>query len=175
MSILFEVVTLCAAINPEDKMPLIRISIIATITFLIDRITKWLVVEWLDLAARFKIEVAPPFLNFVMAWNEGVNFGLFGDSGAATRYFLIVLAMVIVIGLLFWARNKPGWKIPIFAGLIIGGALGNVLDRFIYGAVADFLNMSCCGINNPYAFNIADVAIFAGAFGLILFSDEKTR
>ena len=52
---------------------------------------------------------------------------------------------------------------------LIGGALGNVLDRVLYGAVADFLNMSCCGIENPYAFNVADIAIFAGAFGLVLF------
>ena len=49
------------------------------------------------------------------------------------------------------------------AGVVIGGALGNAWDRLQYGAVADFMNMSCCGIDNPYAFNIADVAIFAGA------------
>ncbi|MBV1904257.1 MAG: signal peptidase II, partial [Marinosulfonomonas sp.] len=51
--------------------------------------------------------------------------------------------------------------------------LGNVADRLIYGAVADFLNMSCCGINNPYAFNVADIAVFAGAIGLILFAGNK--
>ena len=49
---------------------------------------------------------------------------------------------------------------------------GNVVDRVIYGAVADFLNMSCCGINNPYAFNVADIAIFAGAIGLAFLSDD---
>lgn len=53
--------------------------------------------------------------------------------------------------------------------------MGNVLDRVVYGAVADFLNMSCCGFTNPYAFNIADVAIFAGAFGLIFFADPKRK
>ena len=55
----------------------------------------------------------------------------------------------------------------IFIGLVIGGALGNVFDRLYHGAVVDFLNMSCCGINNPFSFNIADVWVFAGAFGLI--------
>jgi len=55
------------------------------------------------------------------------------------------------------------------AGLVIGGALGNVADRLLYGYVLDFLNMSCCGLNNPYVFNLADVFIFAGAAGLILF------
>jgi signal peptidase II len=54
--------------------------------------------------------------------------------------------------------------------LLVGGALGNVVDRVIYGAVADFLNMSCCGFTNPYAFNVADISIFAGAIGLALFS-----
>ena len=56
---------------------------------------------------------------------------------------------------------------------MIGGALGNAFDRLVYGAVADFLNMSCCGIDNPYAFNIADIAIFAGAIGLAFFNSPK--
>jgi signal peptidase II len=59
------------------------------------------------------------------------------------------------------------------AGLLIGGALGNIIDRIYYGAVVDFLNMSCCGINNPYSFNVADVFVFAGAFGLVLFSSPN--
>ena len=62
----------------------------------------------------------------------------------------------------------------IAAGFLIGGALGNVIDRLLYGAVADFLNMSCCGFNNPYAFNVADVAIFIGAIG-IAFADSGTE
>jgi signal peptidase II len=70
-----------------------------------------------------------------------------------------------------WTRREAGSKpVQISAGLLIGGALGNVVDRVAYGAVADFLNMSCCGIENPYAFNVADVAIFAGAIGLVVFS-----
>ena len=56
--------------------------------------------------------------------------------------------------------------------MLIGGALGNVVDRVVYGAVADFLNMSCCGIENPFAFNVADVAIFVGAIGLVLFTGK---
>ena len=59
------------------------------------------------------------------------------------------------------------------AGLLIGGALGNVVDRLLYGAVADFINMSCCCISNPYAFNVADIAIFIGAFGVVLWGGTK--
>ncbi|MDD9978204.1 MAG: signal peptidase II, partial [Boseongicola sp.] len=58
---------------------------------------------------------------------------------------------------------------------VIGGALGNVIDRVIYGAVADFLNMSCCGFDNPWSFNVADIAIFVGAAGLILFSGNSSK
>ena len=140
--------------------------------FLIDQLSKYLVVHTLDLANVGRIEVLPPFLVFRMAWNTGVNFGLL--SGADMRWVLIAVALVITAAVLIWVRREGGnrWA-QIGAGLLAGGALGNVIDRLIYGAVADFLNMSCCGIDNPFAFNVADVAIFVGAFGLILFTGEK--
>jgi len=65
--------------------------------------------------------------------------------------------------------------VQISTGLLIGGALGNVVDRVVYGAVADFLNMSCCGWNNPFSFNVADITIFAGAIGLVLLSGGSPR
>lgn len=156
-------------------MPLLRTLTMATIIFAIDQITKYIVVISMNLEQRLYIEMYPPYLNFVMAWNEGVNFGLFGSNDDFTRYALITLAFVIIGGLVFWVRNKPGWLVPISVGVIIGGAMGNVMDRFIYGAVADFLNMSCCGFHNPFAFNVADIAIFFGAFLLIVFGDPKKK
>jgi len=75
---------------------------------------------------------------------------------------------------LVWVRREPPGKMGmISAGFLVGGALGNVVDRVIYGAVADFLNLSCCGFENPYAFNVADIAVFMGAFGLIIFPHPK--
>ena len=103
-----------------------------------------------------------------MAWNEGINFGLF-DFGAAGRWVLVALALAICVALAVWVRRTDGWAQAIGAGAIIGGALGNVWDRLQYGAVADFINMSCCGIRNPFAFNLADAAIFGGALVLVLF------
>ncbi len=140
-------------------------------TFLADQVTKYLVVHWLDLRNRGEIDVLPPFLNFRMAWNRGVNFGLLDIGSDLMRWFLIGLALAIVVAVFFWIR-KPGagWHARLSAGILIGGALGNVVDRVLYGAVADFLNMSCCGIENPYSFNVADIAVFAGAFGLVLFA-----
>ena len=134
-------------------------------TFLVDQASKYAVVHWMDLMTRQEIEVAPPFLVFQMAWNRGVNFGL--GAQADMRWWLIGVALVISAAVLIWLYRTGGTKwMQISAGLLVGGALGNVVDRVLYGAVADFINMSCCGIQNPFAFNVADVAIFAGALGL---------
>ena len=139
--------------------------------FLIDQLSKYLVVHTLDLANVGRIEVLPPCLVFRMAWNTGVNFGLL--AGADMRWVLIAVALVITAAVLIWVRREGGnrWA-QIGAGLLAGGALGNVIDRIIYGAVADFLNMSCCGIDNPYAFNLADAAIFLGAVLLVIFGGK---
>ena len=144
------------------------------VTFLADQASKTWVLHGLGLLQARAMDVWPPFLNLRMAWNYGVNFGLFAGNAPATRWVLIGVALAISAGVLWWVRREPGgiWK-RLSAGLLIGGALGNVVDRLLYGAVADFLNMSCCGIDNPYAFNIADIAVFAGALGMILLPGEK--
>lgn len=142
-------------------------SAIAITVFVLDQALKWLVVQRMDLFNRGVIDVWPPFLQLRMAWNRGVNFGILETN----RWILIAVAMAIIVWVLMWVRKDRGGPLVMTsAGLLVGGALGNVIDRLIYGAVADFLNMSCCGIENPYAFNVADIAVFAGAFGLILFT-----
>lgn len=142
--------------------------------FAIDQLSKYIVVHAMNLIERGVIEVAPPLLTLRMAWNTGINFGLFSDGANSSRWILIGIALVISAGVLIWAhREKPRRAGMVAAGLLIGGALGNVIDRVIYGAVADFLNMSCCGINNPFAFNVADIAIFVGAATLVLIPAEK--
>jgi signal peptidase II len=153
-------------------MALSRALTFAALIFTLDRVLKLWVVEVMDLKTRFYIEVLDPYLNLTMAWNRGVNFGLF-DMGHSGRWILIALAVAISGALLWWVRRAPGWAAPLAVGAIVGGALGNAWDRIQYGAVADFINMSCCNIINPFAFNVADIAIFAGAFALILFSPER--
>jgi signal peptidase II len=149
-----------------------RLALItAGATFALDQVSKLLVVQGLRLIDRGVIEVFPPFLVFRMAWNQGVNFGLFANGHEVVRWALILVALAISAWVYLWVkRENPSKFSQISAGLLIGGALGNVIDRLIYGAVADFLNMSCCGFDNPYAFNVADVAIFAGALGLVVFT-----
>lgn len=120
------------------------------------------------------VEVFPPFLVLRMAWNRGVNFGLFAEFDM--RWVLIGVAFVITAAVIWWLNKVGGSKwVYMSGGLLIGGAMGNVIDRFFYGAVADFLNMSCCGINNPYAFNVADICIFMGAIGLAFLADDKKK
>jgi signal peptidase II len=145
-----------------------RAGLVALAVFLIDRATKVFVVEMLDLRTRLYIPVADPWFNLTMAWNEGINFGLL-DFGTAGRWILVGVALAIVVALATWVRSTRGWLPALGVGAIIGGAVGNVWDRIQYGAVADFVNMSCCGLRNPFAFNVADAAIFAGAALLILF------
>jgi signal peptidase II len=142
--------------------------------FIIDQATKWLIVHRLDLITRQTIDVLPPWLNLRMAWNRGINFGILSDFDL--RWVLIGIALAISALVVFWMRRDGGsHPAHVSAGLLIGGALGNVVDRILYGAVADFLNMSCCGIENPYAFNVADIAVFAGAFGLVLLGGGTPR
>ena len=148
----------------------------AAAIFALDQATKFVVVQMLDLYSRQHIEVLPPWITFRMAWNQGINFGLMSHSSDLVRWALIALALVISVWVWLWVRREPHSRIvQISAGCLIGGAMGNVLDRILYGAVADFLNMSAPGLDNPYSFNVADIAIFAGAIGLVIFAGrEKT-
>lgn len=144
------------------------------VTLVLDQALKWFVTGHLRLHERLYVEVWPPYINFTMAWNQGVNFGLLASDSDWVRWGIIALSLVISVWVWLWARREAGGPMmQVSAGLLVGGALGNVVDRLVWGAVVDFLNVTCCGINNPYAFNVADIAIFAGAFGLILFSGRK--
>ena len=150
-----------------------RLFTVAAIVFVLDQVVKYLVVQVMRLDDRLAIDVLPPILNLRMAWNRGINFGLLSGDAPATRWILITVALVISAWVIWWMTRETRPLARLSAGLLVGGALGNVVDRIVYGAVADFLNMSCCGIDNPYAFNVADISIFAGAIGLILFTGEK--
>ncbi len=159
-----------AAARPGAR--LMRPGLVALAAFAVDQASKWWILEGLRLMERGAVDVVPPFLRFTMAWNTGANFGL---GAALGRDVWIALALAISVGLAVWALRMASPLRRACVGLVIGGALGNALDRVIHGAVVDFLNMSCCGFTNPYAFNLADVFIFAGAFGLILFDGSDNH
>ena len=145
------------------------------LTFALDQITTILVVFWMELISKGQINIWPGFIHFHMAWNTGINFGLFADQGELMRWLLIAVALAVCGFVGYWMRREQKPIALIAAGLVIGGALGNSLDRILYGSVADFLNVTCCGIRNPYAFNVADIAIFVGLFGLVIFSTDQQK
>lgn len=149
---------------------------LALLVLLLDQALKYWVVHVMRLDRLREIDLLPPWLNLRMAWNQGVNFGLFASDQDVMRWVLVGVAAAICLWVWFWVwRNAGGVLARVSAGLLIGGAVGNVIDRLWYGAVADFLNMSLPNWQNPYSFNIADIAIFAGAVGLILMPQKKPQ
>jgi signal peptidase II len=139
---------------------------------LLDQLSKWFIIEKIDLDNIGIYDVYSPFLTLKMGWNTGINFGLFSDSHDYMRWILVLISIAICLFLLFWARNLKGNVVPILIGLVVGGAIGNVIDRIRFGAVVDFLNISCCGIQNPYIFNLADIFVFTGLILLVVFLER---
>ena len=151
-----------------------KILLFSFVFLALDQVSKWFVVFYLELEQKLYLNLNNQFMNFYMAWNKGINFGLFEGDSTVQAYILTGISIAISTVFLIWLRNSTSLLIQILASLVIGGALGNAIDRLLYGAVADFINVTCCGIRNPYSFNLADVFIFIGLIGLLIFKyDEK--
>ena len=154
-------------------MTLLRVAAAALVAFGVDLFSKFVIVHWIGLTAGDVVSIRPPYLIFRMVWNKGINFGFFRSYDS--RWVLVLAAVVISLVLAVWVRNERGWLKPLAVGAIVGGAIGNAVDRIVYGAVADFINMSCCDIDNPSSFNIADVFIFLGVLALVLSTRKSSR
>lgn len=157
--------------TPPTARPPIRnamlIALAAALAIIaIDQLSKYLVVVGMNLRETGEIAIFPG-LTFRMAWNTGVNFGILSGNGDLTRWLLAGFSLIISGVLIYAARSSRRLLTVIGLGVAAGGAIGNLIDRFSWGAVADFLNVTCCGVRNPWSFNVADIAIFAG-FSLLL-------
>jgi signal peptidase II len=142
----------------------------AAAVLVLDQLSKWAMIGLL--AGRpDSIEVVP-FFNLVMVWNRGVSFGLF-NTGLSQPWIFVATALVMVAALAVWLVRVSSHWIAVPLGLIIGGALGNVLDRLRFGAVADFLDFHLGAAHWP-AFNVADSAITVGV-GLLLLDSLFVR
>ena len=151
-----------------------KILLFSFFFLVLDQLSKWFVVFYLELEQKLYLNLNNQFVNFYMAWNKGINFGLFEGDSIAQAYLLTAISVVISVVFFIWLRNSTNLIMHILAALVVGGALGNAIDRLLYGAVADFINVTCCGFRNPYSFNLADVFIFIGLIGLLIFKfDEK--
>jgi signal peptidase II len=107
-----------------------------------------------------------PFFNLVMVWNPGVSYGLFPAHGPVGTALLALFSVAAVIGLGWWLWSVHRRPLAIGLGLVIGGAVGNLIDRLIYGRVADFFHFYFQGYD-WYVFNIADCAITFGVGALL--------
>ena len=133
---------------------------VAAVTFLADQALKLWILFIFDLAARGRVAVLP-FLDLVMVWNRGISYGLFQQDGGIGRLILLAISVAACVFLVFWLRRGVGRLEAWALGLILGGAAGNAVDRFAYGAVADFILLHA-GSHEWYVFNIADAAIVVG-------------
>jgi signal peptidase II len=128
----------------------------------------WLLFGY-DLPARGRLVLAP-FLDIVLAWNTGISYGLFREAGPAAQWVLFAATLAVIALLAAWLARTGSRLSGVALGLIIGGAVGNVIDRAVHGAVMDFVLFH---ITAPtwtfqwYAFNVADTAIVAGVAGLL--------
>lgn len=147
----------------------------ALLTLVADQVSKIYFLKVYDLPVREPVEVGP-FLNLIVVWNRGISYGLFQQNTDLGRWILIVVSIMASIGLGFWIRRTTGKLLAASLGLIVGGAIGNVIDRLAYGAVFDFLQLHF-GDWSWYVFNVADAAIVAGVVGLLYdsFFLEKRR
>ena len=139
--------------------------VIAAVCTALDQASKWWLMGVLERAGG-PIELLP-FFNLVMVWNPGVSFGMFQSGSAWAPWILSALALVIVFVLVRWLGKAETRFIAAGLGLVIGGALGNVIDRMVWGKVADFFDVYIDTWHWP-AFNIADAAIVIGAAILLL-------
>ena len=141
----------------------------------LDQLSKWTVIFSLELKQKLYLNLNNQFINFYMAWNKGINFGLFEGDSVFQAYILTTVAVLISIVFFIWLKNSTSFFLQLLASLVIGGALGNAIDRIMYGAVADFINVTCCGLRNPYSFNLADIFIFLGLLGILVFRVEDKQ
>ncbi|HVZ54511.1 MAG TPA: signal peptidase II, partial [Pseudolabrys sp.] len=158
--------------------PLTRFGLaVAVLACLIDQASKLYLLFVFNLAARGPVQVTP-FIDFVLTRNTGISYGLFQTQGELGQWVLLGFKAVAVILLWVWLTRARERLTALSLGLIIGGAIGNAIDRLAYGWVADFVFFHLSGSGwrfNWYVFNLADVAIVAGVVGLLYESLKGDR
>jgi signal peptidase II len=138
---------------------------VAALTLILDQAHKAWMLYVYDIGAKGTVTVAP-FLDLVLVWNQGVSYGMFQQRSDLGRWALILFALAASLALAVWLARATSQLVAVSIGLIIGGAIGNAIDRILYGAVADFFSFHAFGFE-WYVFNIADTAIVAGVVALL--------
>ena len=150
--------------------PLTRLGLLAAAAaIVVDQVTKLWLIYVFDLGARMPVRLAP-FLDLVLVWNKGISYGLFQQEGPVGKWVLLALKAVAVALLWIWLARAGSRMTAMSLGLIIGGAIGNTVDRLIHTGVADFVLFHITSETvhfTWYVFNFADCAIVAGVVGLL--------
>jgi signal peptidase II len=144
-------------------------SIAAGTALALDQASKFWLLSVFDIANRDPVRITP-FFDLVLTWNKGVSYGWFQTTSASGELALLGIKIAAVIGLGIWLSRAHSALAATALGLIIGGAIGNAIDRFTFGAVMDFalFHIEIAGKDHDwYVFNLADVAIVAGVIGLL--------
>jgi signal peptidase II len=142
---------------------------VAAITCVVDQVSKLWILFVLDLRDKGAV-VVTPYMDLVMTWNRGISYGLFQQDSRFGQWPLLAITVVALILLSVWLTRAESQLTALSLGLILGGAIGNSIDRIAYGAVADFvlLHLTTATFRfNWYVFNVADVAIVAGVIGIL--------
>lgn len=148
-----------------NKKALFTIGLyLSALVVLIDQGSKWLVLDAISVV-RKAIRITP-FFNITLSYNKGVTFGTFNNFGDWMPYILLLVAIVVCLFLLRWLSHAENMREALGLGLVLGGAIGNIIDRVRFGAVVDFLDFHYAGYH-WYTFNMADSAIVTGV-GLLL-------
>lgn len=149
--------------------------IVTVLTLALDQASKLYLLFGYDLPVREPLSPAP-FLDLIVVWNPGISYGLFKQNTDFGRWVLAGIQVAAAVALTVWMTRVPGRLLAAALALIVGGAIGNAIDRVAYGAVFDFVHLHV-GSFSWYVFNIADAAIVAGVVGLVYDSlvAEKSR
>ena len=150
-----------------------RAYAIAAVVLILDQLSKYWILSVVRLGEGATMEVLWP-LQFTRIWNEGVSFGLLQAQHDLVRWGMVLFNLVVAVLLAFWARNQARWLPALGLGLLMGGAIGNAIDRARFGAVVDFIDVQRLGFF-PWIFNIADAGITVGVILILLDSLRPQR
>lgn len=154
--------------------------VVAAVACALDQAAKFWLLDGFDLASRGAMPVTP-FADLILTWNTGISYGLFQQTGPLGQWALFALKVVAVVLLAMWLARTHSRLSAVALGLIIGGAIGNAVDRLVHGAVMDFVLFHLTAATwsfQWYVFNLADAAIVAGVVGLLyesLFAGDAAK
>ena len=141
--------------------------ILSIFIFLLDFSSKYLLINYYDLGLKGRVYITP-FLDFILVLNPGISFGILSNGDDIQRWILSILSILVIFYLYYWSTKSSSKLTIISLFVMIGGAIGNVFDRLVYGKVIDFISLHVFDYY-WYVFNIADIAIVLG--GLIVLVD----